>query len=91
LNPLNSTTHPLDGAQFPESVILTDFARRYRRAAWNFGLTAGSFGAAPMRSRSPTRWPSTTRPELEVLVLDLTDRGLATASYPTGSVTTVAD
>jgi hypothetical protein len=43
-SPVCSTTHALDGAHFPESVILVDFTRGYRRAAWNFSLTAGSFG-----------------------------------------------
>jgi hypothetical protein len=42
-SPARPTTHALDRAHFPESVISADFARSYSTAAWNFGLNAGQF------------------------------------------------
>jgi hypothetical protein len=42
-SPARPTSHALDQTPFPESAISTDFSGGYRRATWNFGLTAGSF------------------------------------------------
>ena len=50
LNPLRSTSHTLDRAHFPDSVISADFAQCYRRRAWCFALNAGKF-----RRQTPDR------------------------------------
>jgi len=71
----STTTHALDQAHFPAPVISADFARGYRGEAWNFGLTAGSFGPCGPEwalglwrrffSFRGRRWRRRQRPEFE--------------------------